>query len=255
VRLYKDGVQVGTAAAGGTLRAGTGTVRVGAVSGGTSAFVGTLDEVAVYGAALSPAQVASHYALRSGSSTVALQIAANDPDGDTMTYSATGLPTGLAIHPTTGLITGNPLVAGPFTVTVTATDPVGLAASQTFTWTISSTPIANPHRPTVTNPGAQSNPLTESYGYAGAVLAAAPVGYWRMDDAGGTVVSDWAASPHSGTTTGGISRTQAGALADGSVAMRFDGQIGTRVDIADASALELTTAVTVEAWGQRDQPE
>ena len=31
-----------------------------------------------------------------------LQIAASDPDGNTLTYSATGLPTGLAINSTTG---------------------------------------------------------------------------------------------------------------------------------------------------------
>jgi hypothetical protein len=102
--------------------------------------------------------------------------------------------------------------------------------------------------PVVTNPGNQVSSVTESYGYAGAVLAAAPVGYWRMDDASGTAVSDWATAPQPGTTSGGITHSEPGALADGSVAMRFDGQIGTRVDIVDSSALELTTAVTVEAW-------
>jgi hypothetical protein len=34
-------------------------------------------------------------------------IVASDADGDPLTYSATGLPTGLTIDPSTGLITGS----------------------------------------------------------------------------------------------------------------------------------------------------
>jgi hypothetical protein len=37
---------------------------------------------------------------------VSLAIAASDADGETLTFSATGLPGGLAINSTTGLITG-----------------------------------------------------------------------------------------------------------------------------------------------------
>ena len=37
-----------------------------------------------------------------------LQLAATDPNGDTLTYSASGLPPGLAINPATGLISGSP---------------------------------------------------------------------------------------------------------------------------------------------------
>jgi hypothetical protein len=82
---------------------------------------------------------------------VSLQIVASDPDGNSMTYSAVGLPPGLGISTTTGLITGAPLytAAGNYSVTVTVTDSGLLSTQRTFAWT-----IINTNRPPVlTNPG------------------------------------------------------------------------------------------------------
>ena len=53
---------------------------------------------------------------------VSLAISATDPDGDSLTFSATGLPNGLTINPSTGLISGEPTTAGQFSVTVIADD-------------------------------------------------------------------------------------------------------------------------------------
>jgi subtilase family serine protease len=70
---------------------------------------------------------------------VSLQIHATDSaSGQTLTYSASGLPAGLSINSSSGLITGTPTTAGTSSVTVTATDTTGAHGSASFTWTISS---------------------------------------------------------------------------------------------------------------------
>jgi hypothetical protein len=66
-----------------------------------------------------------------------LQIHASDSaNGQTLTYSATGLPTGLHISATSGAISGTPTVVGTFSVKVTATDTTGAAGSTSFTWSV-----------------------------------------------------------------------------------------------------------------------
>jgi serine protease len=68
-----------------------------------------------------------------------LQIQASDSaSGQTLTYSATGLPAGLSINSSTGLISGTPTTAATYSVTVTATDTTGASGSTSFSWTISS---------------------------------------------------------------------------------------------------------------------
>ncbi|MFJ9249961.1 putative Ig domain-containing protein [Streptomyces sp. NPDC101776] len=70
-------------------------------------------------------------------STASLQISASDSASATLTYSASGLPTGLSISSSTGLISGTASTAGTYAVTVTATDSTGASGSASFTWTVS----------------------------------------------------------------------------------------------------------------------
>ena len=86
-----------------------------------------------------------------GTAITGLQIVASDGNSDPLTFSATGLPAGLAIS-TSGLITGTPTAAGTSSVTVTANDGRGGTGSATFSWTIAAANVA----PVVTNPGSQS---------------------------------------------------------------------------------------------------
>jgi acetylxylan esterase len=68
-----------------------------------------------------------------------LQIHATDSAaGQTLTYSASGLPAGLSINSATGLISGTPTTTGSSSVTVTATDGTSAAGSTTFSWTVGS---------------------------------------------------------------------------------------------------------------------
>jgi len=66
-----------------------------------------------------------------------LQIQATDSaSGQTLTYSATGLPAGLSINSATGLISGTPTTAATYNVTVTVHDTTNASGSTAFSWTI-----------------------------------------------------------------------------------------------------------------------
>ena len=59
----------------------------------------------------------------------------------TVTYSATGLPAGLAMNATTGLISGTPITEGTSTVKVTAKDGTGANVVVSFTWQLADGPL------------------------------------------------------------------------------------------------------------------
>ncbi|NIU67826.1 MAG: DUF11 domain-containing protein, partial [Actinobacteria bacterium] len=87
---------------------------------------------------------------------ISLGATATDPEGQAVTYAASGLPPGLSIHPSTGLISGTidytAASGSPYAVTITASDPPGNDAFDTFTWT-----VTNVNRlPVVDDPGAQA---------------------------------------------------------------------------------------------------
>jgi len=110
---------------------------------------------------------------------VSLQIQANGlPPGDSWTYSATGLPSGLSINTSTGLITGT--ITGStndYSVTVTAADGTKASASQAFSWDVA---------PAVTTTTLVGSPVNPIYGQTETLTA--------------TVSSD-AGTPNDGTVT------------------------------------------------------
>ena len=77
--------------------------------------------------------------------SASLPIAASDSAaGQTMTWSASGLPAGLSINTGTGVISGTATSAGTSTVTVTATDATGATGSTSFVWTATTVGVAPP---------------------------------------------------------------------------------------------------------------
>jgi hypothetical protein len=74
---------------------------------------------------------------------VRLAVPGGSTTGSPTTWTATGLPSGLSINASTGLITGTPKAAGSNQVTVKAVDQVGNSGSVTFWWRVN-TPTGKP---------------------------------------------------------------------------------------------------------------
>ena len=66
---------------------------------------------------------------------MSLPIAAQDSDGDVLSFSAEGLPPGLSIDAASGVIAGMPLVAGNYAVTVRVSDGAE-TVSVSFGWRV-----------------------------------------------------------------------------------------------------------------------
>jgi large repetitive protein len=71
--------------------------------------------------------------------SVSLTLRATDSSGGTLRYAASGLPKGLVLNPTTGVISGTIAAGasanGPYTVVVMAQDGT-YSVSQLFTWNV-----------------------------------------------------------------------------------------------------------------------
>ncbi|MFC5766009.1 putative Ig domain-containing protein, partial [Actinacidiphila bryophytorum] len=88
---------------------------------------------------------------------VSLQVHATDSaSGQTLTYSASGLPAGLSINSSTGVISGTPTTVGNSSVTVTAKDTTNASGSASFTWAVTSTSGGCTASQLLTNPGFES---------------------------------------------------------------------------------------------------
>jgi hypothetical protein len=157
-----------------------------------------------------------------------LQITATDSASKPLTYSATGLPAGLAIS-STGAITGTPTATGTSSVTVTASSGTA-SGSATFTWTVN--PVATGG---ITNGGFEAGALTgwtaagitsaantgaHSGTYAAQLGSTAPsntssiaqtftaptgtgtLGFWYNVTCPDTVTYDWATATLKDNTTG-----------------------------------------------------
>jgi len=74
---------------------------------------------------------------------VTLRVRASDSGAAALSYSASGLPAGLSINASTGVIAGIPTVARAAAVTVAASDGFTNSGSTRFTWTILGPPASS----------------------------------------------------------------------------------------------------------------
>ena len=126
-------------------------------------------------------------------SVVSLTLSATDADGDTLSYSASGLPSGLSLNASTGVISGAVNSAGSYNVTATARDPDGLTDSESFTWTVTAV-VSNLTVPQLTSQNPPASLLEGgAASYSVSATSSSAVQYaWSYGD--GSAQSAWSAS-------------------------------------------------------------
>jgi large repetitive protein len=211
------------------------------ISDGQGGFANAIVTVTV--TAVNDAPVATTIPPRANvdAATVSVPVAGNfsDVDGDTLTFSATGLPAGLTINATTGVISGtidrsaSQLAGGVYTVSVTASDGKGGTVTSSFAWT-----VTNPG-PVATNDAVSTN---EDTAVTIAVLA-------NDSDPDGDPLTVTSATAPNGTVVinanGTISYTPAA---------NFNGTDTITYKISDGQGGTATATVTVTVNAVNDVP-
>ncbi|GAB4118708.1 MAG: hypothetical protein Tsb0027_12300 [Wenzhouxiangellaceae bacterium] len=157
---------------------------------------------------------------------VSVQITATDPDGDdaALSYAASGLPDGLSIDPTSGLISGT-IAAGtsvdsPFAVTVSVSDAAA-STDVNFNWVVSEPGDIN----------------------SGLLL------HWPFDEAAGAVATDISGNNNDGVVSASGASFVAGRLGN---AIQLDGVAGFVADDDAENYLNGLEQITVTSWVKAD---
>ncbi|MBL8345948.1 MAG: tandem-95 repeat protein [Rubrivivax sp.] len=119
--------------------------------------------VTVVAAAAAPQITSAPLTSATVGAAYAYRVAATDANGDTLTYSLTTAPTGMTINATSGQISWTPTAAqiGSRAVTARVADPGGLAATQSFTVTVTAAAAA----PQITSSPLASATVGAAYAY------------------------------------------------------------------------------------------
>ncbi len=174
--------------------------------------------------------------------SVSLQVVASDSiSGTTLAFSATGLPSGLSINSSTGVISGTITAGGSSQPTVTASDGT-YSASQSFNWNVSSTITITDAGPQVYNAGdSVVVPITAT------------------DTASGTLVfsaSGLLSGLSISSSTGTISGTISSSLTPGSYTTTVSVTDGTNTAVDTFGwTIDPVSAVTVTSPGNQSNTE
>jgi RHS repeat-associated protein len=229
---YLNGVSTksGTFAATINTAATTSLVAGGRTSTGER-FSGSLEEVALYPAALSAAQIAAHY--EASANRIGLLARIHEPAGNqiTLAYAGTNL--------------------------TTITDTVGRQLTLTYDCQNHLASLSDPSGRTITYrydalgrlaAARDAKANTTAPQYRATVQADAPTAYWPLDDpTGAGLAADEGAGPClPGTVTSGSQG--AAALTGESTAAAFDTQGSGYIDAGDGPKLAPTSTMSVELW-------
>jgi RHS repeat-associated protein len=228
---YLNGVATKSGTFGVAINTATPTsVTIGDRLDYSQPFSGTIDEVAVYGSALSAAQIAAHYAAVDRSEGGLLN-RIHEPAGNQIALSYTGRDL------------------------TTITDTVGRQVVLSYDTNHHLTQLQDPAARKVSYAYDSAGRLIAVWDkllpaggqYPSTVQADSPAAYWRLGESSGTSAADAGPNGNTGTYSGGYTLAQAGALHDASTAVAFNGSTA-KVTAGVSGVPTGTAARTIEAW-------
>jgi hypothetical protein len=251
LRLYVNGTQTGSVAAGAVLAASTGAFSIGGNAIWGEYFRGLIDEVRVYDRALSASEIQTD---------LQRAVSSGGAPPDTVPPSAPGTLSAAVSGATVSLAWGAATDAGSGVAryrvyrstasgfTPAAANQVGVATSTGYS--DSGLAVGTYYYRVAAEDGAGN--LGASTNEASATVQSAPppslVLAFSFDEASGVTVNDKSGLGNNGTASGGPLRVAGHAGG----ALSFDG-VNDVVAVPNAASLALTTGLTVEAWVRPSQ--
>jgi hypothetical protein len=252
-RLYLNGTQVATVPLTGPSSTSTSDLFLASWDGASEFFNGTIDEAAIYDKALSAAQAQKHHDVGDPGATV--------PAPSNLTATAAS-SSRINVSWTDNSSNGNGFIlerstSPAFSATTSITIPqpgatsyadTGLAAGTTYYYRIKATNPTNSSgysatASATTQAGAPAPPT-----YASTVLSDGPISYWRLGERSGTAAVDQrGANPGTYRNSPVLGDPSLLASDPADTAVRLGGT-GGNVAVADSNSLDLTSAITLEAW-------
>jgi RHS repeat-associated protein len=252
VHLYLDGNDVTGSVTNQTIVDTTSALSIGGPSSAGSYLKGSIDEVALYAAALTGPRIVAHNA--AGSSPTGADPCTDISGATDLIYTLAAADAGAKVR-----------------VKVTASDGVDSAFALSYSNLVASG-LQNLSKPTISGSarqgqtlsattGSWTSPGTLSYAYQwqscpsayrDAVLRDSPVGYWRLGEgAGSNKAADQANADSGDYSATGVTLQAAGALgSDPDTAAIFNGASGL-VSMPDTNDLHVADAFTLEGWIRR----
>ena len=257
-RLYLNGAQVVSVPLTGAATVTPTDLDIGSWDGGSEFFSGVIDDVAVYNQALSAPRIASHYSAGSSSGTTTTPPPATAPAAPSTLAAVAASDTRVDVSwkdnstdETSFVVERSPdsSFSAPQATTLaagtTSWADTGRAANTTYWYRVKAVNSAGSSAYS-NSASATTKPAPASY--SAAVVADAPVSYWRLGETTGTAAADQR-SANPGSYAGAPALGAASLLATDSVnkAVTFDGTNDVVV-VPDSNSLDLTTGITLEAW-------
>lgn len=251
VRLYLNGSEVLSATETASLATNAEQLRIG-IGFSNEGFAGRIDEVRVYARALTAAEVAADMNRAVGGSGTSSTSSTSSTSTTSTTTSSTASSSSTSSTSTTSTIgttsstssTSTSSTTTNSTSSFTTTSTSSLPSSSTTTTSTSSSSTSPPASTSSTTSVSTTSTSTSTSTLPGGLVAA-----YGFDEAQGPTVLDASGNGLTGTITGA---SRLGGRFGRSIL--FDGA-GDWVNVPDAPVLDLTAAMTLEAWVyRRSQP-